>query len=264
MTRRERMEARLERRREWAESRDKKAAAGFRAASAIADNIPLGQPILVGHHSERHARRDVERIDNGMRRGCDSQKMAEHHRGVASTLEHRLETTIFSDDPDAIEAIEAKIADLEAKCAKWKAINVAFRKAKGIPGWAAKVISDPDAAAKIEARWERTKVETPWVKAPVAPYQLTNARSNIRRLADRIKSIRGQMARTEKAETAGGVLIVRFQTSCSITFAEKPPYTLILELKAAGFFWSGGGWHGSTDRIPTAVLAMVPASPAGE
>ncbi len=38
------------------------------AVSAIADNIPLGQPILVGHHSERHARKDAERIENGMRK----------------------------------------------------------------------------------------------------------------------------------------------------------------------------------------------------
>jgi phospholipid N-methyltransferase len=39
-----------------------------KSVSAIADGIPLGQPILVGHHSERHARRDAEKIENGMRR----------------------------------------------------------------------------------------------------------------------------------------------------------------------------------------------------
>ena len=39
-----------------------------KAVSAIADGIPLGQPILVGHHSERHARRDADKIENGMRR----------------------------------------------------------------------------------------------------------------------------------------------------------------------------------------------------
>jgi Domain of unknown function (DUF3560) len=38
------------------------------AVSRIADNIPLGQPILIGHHSERHARKDAERIENGMRK----------------------------------------------------------------------------------------------------------------------------------------------------------------------------------------------------
>jgi len=39
-----------------------------KSVSAIADGIPLGQPILVCHHSERHARRDAEKIENGMRR----------------------------------------------------------------------------------------------------------------------------------------------------------------------------------------------------
>jgi len=39
-----------------------------KAVTAVADDIPLGQPILVGHHSERHARRDAEKIENGMRR----------------------------------------------------------------------------------------------------------------------------------------------------------------------------------------------------
>jgi 16S rRNA G1207 methylase RsmC len=39
-----------------------------KAVATVADNIPFGQPILVGHHSERHARRDAERIESGMRR----------------------------------------------------------------------------------------------------------------------------------------------------------------------------------------------------
>jgi predicted RNA methylase len=38
------------------------------AVSSIADGIPLGQPIIIGHHSERHARKDVERIESGMRK----------------------------------------------------------------------------------------------------------------------------------------------------------------------------------------------------
>ena len=53
------------------EYRGKRAADAERAragVSAIADGIPLGQPLLVGHHSERHARRDAERIENGMRK----------------------------------------------------------------------------------------------------------------------------------------------------------------------------------------------------
>lgn len=41
------------------------------AVSALADGIPLGQPILVGHHSERRARKDAQRIENGMRKAVN-------------------------------------------------------------------------------------------------------------------------------------------------------------------------------------------------
>jgi protein-L-isoaspartate O-methyltransferase len=64
----ERAEQRAERFEDYSEARMEDAEAARRAVGSIADNIPLGQPILVGHHSEKHARRDAERIENGMRR----------------------------------------------------------------------------------------------------------------------------------------------------------------------------------------------------
>lgn len=62
----ERAEERAERFEEYSDKRANDSARARDAVAAIADNIPLGQPILVGHHSERHARRDAERIRNGM------------------------------------------------------------------------------------------------------------------------------------------------------------------------------------------------------
>lgn len=64
----ERQEQRAERFEDYSENRAEDAENARKAVSAIADNIPLGQPILVGHHSEKHARKDAERIENGMRR----------------------------------------------------------------------------------------------------------------------------------------------------------------------------------------------------
>jgi precorrin-6B methylase 2 len=64
----ERAEERAERFEEYSDHRKADYEAAHKAVSAIADNIPLGQPILVGHHSEKHARKDAERIDNGMRK----------------------------------------------------------------------------------------------------------------------------------------------------------------------------------------------------
>lgn len=64
----DRAEARAERFGDYSDSRKADANQAHAAVHAIADGIPLGQPILVGHHSERHARKDAERIENGMRR----------------------------------------------------------------------------------------------------------------------------------------------------------------------------------------------------
>lgn len=47
-------------------------------------NIPLGQPILVGHHSERHARKDAERIENGMRRAVKMWDTAQYWKDRAA------------------------------------------------------------------------------------------------------------------------------------------------------------------------------------
>lgn len=47
-----------------------KANAFHKAANAISERFAFGQPILVGHHSERRARKDKERMGNAMRHAC--------------------------------------------------------------------------------------------------------------------------------------------------------------------------------------------------
>jgi protein-L-isoaspartate O-methyltransferase len=64
----ERAEGRAERFEDYSDKRAADAEGARAAVERIADGIPMGQPILVGHHSERHARKDGERIENGMRK----------------------------------------------------------------------------------------------------------------------------------------------------------------------------------------------------
>lgn len=78
-TTRERKEARIARRMNWASKAKAAADSRFSAVGAIADTIPMGQPILVGHHSERRARRDADRIDRGMAAGVALTAKAGHH-----------------------------------------------------------------------------------------------------------------------------------------------------------------------------------------
>lgn len=74
----ERAEERADRFEGYHENRKADAEAAHDAVKAIADNIPLGQPILVGHHSEKHARRDAEKIKSGMAKAVKMWDTAEY------------------------------------------------------------------------------------------------------------------------------------------------------------------------------------------
>lgn len=63
-----RAEARAERFEEYGEKRAQESERALAAVDAITQHIPLGQPILVGHHSEKRARKNAERIERGMQR----------------------------------------------------------------------------------------------------------------------------------------------------------------------------------------------------
>lgn len=82
----DRAEERAERFAEYRENRTEDANRAREAVSRIADNIPFGQPILVGHHSERRARKDAERIQNGMTKAFRLWECAEYwtHRASAA------------------------------------------------------------------------------------------------------------------------------------------------------------------------------------
>jgi hypothetical protein len=85
----ERAEERAERFGQYSEHRAQDSDAAHRAVHAIAYNIPLGQPVLVGHHSERHHRKDIERIDNGMRRAVKMWETAQYWKArAAGALQH--------------------------------------------------------------------------------------------------------------------------------------------------------------------------------
>jgi protein-L-isoaspartate O-methyltransferase len=64
----ERAEERAERFEDYSESRAEDAQNAYKTASSIAERFAGGQPILVGHHSEKRARKDKERIDGAMRK----------------------------------------------------------------------------------------------------------------------------------------------------------------------------------------------------
>jgi hypothetical protein len=128
-TTRERREAKAERLRQWADSREAKADAAYAGVRSISDRIPMGQPILVGHHSEKRARRDQDRIERGMRQSVENGAKADEMRARADEIERQAKQSIYSDDADAIQQLEAKVAKLTARRDAWKVKNAEYRKA---------------------------------------------------------------------------------------------------------------------------------------
>ncbi|MFD0032486.1 DUF3560 domain-containing protein [Streptomyces sp. NPDC127172] len=82
--REERAEDRAERFTEYAGNAAGRSDAAYAGVKRIGDGIPMGQPILVGHHSEGRARRDVARMDAGMRKSIAEQEKAKHYAGRAA------------------------------------------------------------------------------------------------------------------------------------------------------------------------------------
>jgi hypothetical protein len=83
------------------------------AARERLEMIPLGQPILVGQHSEKRHRKDLTRIDEHFAKAKEHHDKAEYFRRRAAAAESNV--IIFSDDPDAAEKLVDKIERLKKR-----------------------------------------------------------------------------------------------------------------------------------------------------
>lgn len=260
MTRRERLERRAELRREWAVKREAKAEASFARAHEIGSHIPMGQPILVGHHSEKGHRADIARIDGAMRAGCESSSMAAHHESKAAGIEQQLARNVFSDDEDAIEQLTAKIAKAEELQEAMKTANKIIRqKPKN------EVTEDKLAALADLGLKESRALElfTPDFCGRVGfpSYAITNNGANIRRMQERVKAIAATNTRKQAAEESENGVTIEGDTYVRVTFAEKPDRAVLDSLKAAGFRWGAPSWVGKRESIPDCVKELAGMDP---
>lgn len=121
--RQQRLDARNARRRERAAKL--RAESSDRATRSLAGLPDFGQPILVGHHSEKRHRAALERSHAHMDKALALEAEAEHLEARAAASEAN--AAISSDDPDALGKLRAKVAELESERERIKAYN---RKAK--------------------------------------------------------------------------------------------------------------------------------------
>lgn len=227
MTYRDRREARADNLREWADKRVTSASEVIERNRVFTGDIAFNtQP---GHIPLR------ARVIRQNDRAIESIRKADGMASRADGIEHQLASSIYSDDPDAVEALEARIVKLEAQREQIKADNTAFRKAH---------------KAELAALtvYGRDQI------MPHAGYELTNLSGNIKRNKDRLVVVKRQQARTQAAADAGGVSVIEHSNGyVTVTFYEKPERAVLDALKASGFRWSGGSWFGTAERLPESV-----------
>jgi hypothetical protein len=111
---------RLDGRRVALERKADRVMASAEAHYAIADEIakrrPLGQPILIGHHSERAARADQRRIERHMDKFCEEYGQAKETARRASVVG---DADAYSELPAVIIRRVAKTEAEIRRCRKW-------------------------------------------------------------------------------------------------------------------------------------------------
>lgn len=162
-TYRERREARAERLRGWADKREAKSDAAYEQAQGMAEHIPFGQPILVGHHSERRDRNYRDRIGRTYDRSFEDAAKAKSMRERAKNIEDAAAAAIYDDDPDAIERLQAKIEFLEAQRKRITDYNKSCRKA---------LKADPESKHGDLSILDEQQQRSLASLARVAPYQI--------------------------------------------------------------------------------------------
>jgi hypothetical protein len=205
--------------------------------------VPFGQPILVGHHSEKGHRRLLDRVHATDRRGYELGKQAEEYERRAQAAASN--TNIYTDDPEAGDKLAARIAELEAEQARMKAINAAFRKGDAAM---AKLGLSPETIAQLKARVEKAYS---WEKQPYPGYHLTNNSANIRRLKERAARVAKLQAMPVRSRKIGSVTVQDNEEyqKVELGFPGKPTPEVIAWLKKHGFRWvrTAGVWSRGRD-----------------
>lgn len=225
------------------------AQAAFNRVDAITDMIPLGQPILVGHHSEARHRRDMDRVHDGMRKGIDANKRADRLTERIQAVEAN--DAISSDNPDALVMLKTKLDSLESERDRLKAFNTAYRAWKRNPASLEKNTSLSDVAKRLIQTWQPAfQFET----APIQPFELANLGTQIRSTKTRLDSLtkqaeeRALVVDAEPSEIlVGDIRVVANHdiNRLQIITNGKPCDEGRAWLKSRGFRWSPteGAWQ---------------------
>jgi hypothetical protein len=255
---------RIERMRARAERMSRESAASRASAQRIADLIPMGQPILVGHHSERRHRRDLNRIQGGY------EKSVALHR-KAKSMSRRADyaasnRAISSDDPDAVEKLRARLQKLDGDRARMVEANKAVRG------------PDPRAAlARLgfgEGDIENALTPDFMGRLGFPDFALRNAAGEAARLRKRIEELEKRASTPAPPPIEHvGARIEEAENRVRIFFDQKPDEAIRTKLKRSGFRWSPtvgawqrhaspGAWYDAKQAVASLAPLTSSATPA--
>lgn len=176
----ERKAEKLERNQERASKARAEAQRAYNESTRLAEMIPFGQPILVGHHSEKGHRAHINKIHSKMGKAIELDKKADYYESKGQS------TAISSDDPEAVRLLKEKLAGLERSQAMMKEANKLVKKndiigiiSLGYSETQAREILKPDFCGRIG----------------FASYVLTNNNANIKTVQKRIDALTKQAER---------------------------------------------------------------------
>jgi hypothetical protein len=98
-----------ERRLDWAATAERKSEEYFKASNKDSDFLSLGEPIKIGHHSERRHRKAIEDAWHNMGKSVEFDEKAREHERIAQYWTNKADTINLS-MPESVDYYEHKLA----------------------------------------------------------------------------------------------------------------------------------------------------------
>lgn len=230
----EKRQARIDRLRNAAKRASQESDTLHEKAHRMADVIPFGEPIHVGHHSEKRDRNYRGRIQNKFKKSFEAQKKADELSARAAAAEDN--TAISSDDPEAVTKLREKLAGLEEQQKRMKTVNAAHKKFLKNPASLEKSGLDGNAKELIM----RYEPRYSWEPHPFPPYAITNNGAEIRRCKQRIEQLLEAAKHDDKEYMLGEIRVHENveENRLQLFFPSKPSEEIRSLLKSSGFHWS--------------------------
>ena len=243
----ERRQERIERYRDLASNARNESSDLFRRSTSMADAIPFGQPILVGHHSERWDRNYRKKIHDMMGKSVEADKKAEDYERKAEAAENN--NAIYLEDEDSVKKLEAKIKRLSRQQELMKSANKIIKSKK---------LTDVEKMGQLGglgfSEQDATSCITPNRYGDIGfpAWQLSNNNAVIRNAKQRLEKAIKLKTAENREYGIGDVRIVESyeENRLQLFFPGKPDEDVRNELKKNGFRWSpsNGCWQSYINR----------------